>query len=250
MIRLVVSDIDGTLLKSGQDRLSDDVRAELERIGAASKTLAFASGRSLKSMTRILGELAESAYLICLDGAFTSYRGRVVYTRPIGASDVMRVIRADEYRDCSLLLCTPEFSYILRGTEDFAAEVCGLHTDEIRYADSLYEICEPICKISVFSQSGTPKPLAFCPPSLRVCYNSKGWCEYVSAIANKGLAVSDLQMRLYLSKLDTACLGDGENDFEMMKKAKYAYSIGDSAKILESVCTRHAQNVLDVLAEL
>jgi hydroxymethylpyrimidine pyrophosphatase-like HAD family hydrolase len=84
---------------------------------------------------------------------------------------------------------------------------------------------------------------------LRVSYNRDGFCEYVSAIANKGNALSDLQMRLYLSKLDTAAFGDGENDVEMMRHARISVSVGENcSEKLRSVCSQHT-DVLDTFLD-
>ena len=44
--------------------------------------------------------------------------------------------------------------------------------------------------------------------------------QYVNRFCDKGAALSDLQVRLMLTKFDTACLGDAGNDAAMMKNAK------------------------------
>ena len=79
---------------------------------------------------------------------------------------------------------------------------------------------------------------------------SDSWCEYVSTIANKGLAVSDLQMRLYLSKLDTLAIGDGVNDVEMMKKAKYSVAVQGACEQLKNVCNLYTDDVAAFLDNL
>ena len=49
--------------------------------------------------------------------------------------------------------------------------------------------------------------------------------------------MSDLQMRLYLSKFDTAALGDGENDLTMFAKAKVAFARRGGHENLEAAAT-------------
>ncbi|MBR2021258.1 MAG: HAD hydrolase family protein, partial [Clostridia bacterium] len=107
-----------------------------------------------------------------------------------------------------------------------------------------------IVKIAIWDKNGNAEPLGFLPKSLRVAYNVGEWCEYTSAISNKGLAVSDLQMRLYLTKFDTCAIGDGVNDIEMMKKAKVAVSANGAGQELRSVCNRHTDNVAEFLGSM
>lgn len=244
MIKLAVFDIDGTVLCRGEREIGNELVQKLNVLKSKGIQLAFASGRAYKSQLAILGELADGAYLICTDGAAMFLDGKNLYTRILSFSDVLKITRADEYKNCVVSVSVPDGCYVLSGDAGRVPDYkSGVHSDEIRTASALYDIQEPVLKVSVYSPDFTPKPLLYAPKSVRVCYNANGWCEYVSAIASKGLAVSDLQMRLYLSKYDTACFGDGQNDEDMMKKAKLAVSVNDAAKSLESVCGFHTDNL-------
>ena len=162
----------------------------------------------------------------------------------------MDVIRRPEYDAYGVLLCTPKIPYVIRGSEDFSITAETQSGEETFYVEKLYDIKDPIVKIAVWSKDGRAEPLNFLPKSLRVAYNVGEWCEYTSAISNKGLAVSDLQMRLYLTKFDTAAVGDGINDVEMMKKAKIAVSANNSSDELDAVCNYHTEDVAGFLENL
>lgn len=247
MIKLLASDVDGTLLDAKDEKVSEQVLSRLSLLKKNNVTLALASGRSYNSLLRLFEEVADNTYFICLDGSVTVCNGTVIYTRPVSISDVLTILRDEDYKDCDVMLCCPTCSYVIKATPEFENVICGLHTDNIKYASAIYEIKEPICKIAIHSNKGTPVVSRIMPKSLRVCYNSCGWCEYVSVIANKGLALSDLQMRLYLTKFDTASMGDGDNDVEMMKKAKYPICVNSNNELLKSVCLYHTQNVCKML---
>lgn len=247
MIKLLTSDVDGTLLEANSNSVSGKIMQKLRDIKNSNITLALASGRSYKSLLKLFEEICKDTYFICLDGSVIVHNNSVVYTRPLSVSDVLTVIRDEIYKNCDIMLCCPTCSYVLKASEDFAKEVTGIHTDSVKYVSAIYEITEPICKIAIHSNNTTPMPSRIMPKSLRVCYNSSGWCEYVSAIADKGLALSDLQMRLYLSKFDTASMGDGENDINMMKKAKYSICVNSKNEALKNVCVYHTDNVSTML---
>ncbi len=250
MIKLIVSDVDGTLLPVGQSEISGDVICAIKNLTEAGKRVAIASGRTYGSLINLFPALEKDVYFICCDGAAYVYGGKVLYSKEIGIGDVIDVIRRKEYEDYDVLLCTPKNAYILKGNEDFEKEIYAMTGEKVRRLSRMYDLQEPVVKIIMREKNGNAKPLAFMPKTLRVSYNKDGWCEYVSAIANKGLAVSDLQMRLYLSKFDTVCIGDGYNDAEMMKKAKLAVSANNYHADLEGVCNAHTDDVVGFLNDL
>ncbi len=247
MIKLIVSDVDGTLLLKNESVLDSRIMLSLQKLLDGGKNVAVASGRTYRSLAEIFKPLSDRLYFICCDGSTTVHNGKVLYTRSIAIGDVMTVVNHPSYSDCGVILCTPKMSYILRGGEDFAKEAYRQSLEEPQYLSGLYGLTEPIVKICIYSKDGKAKPMGFMPKSLRVSYLSGSWCEYVSTIANKGLAVSDLQMRLYLSKFDTLAMGDGVNDMEMMKKAKYAVSVPYACDELKAVCNIHAEDAANFL---
>ncbi len=243
MIKLIASDVDGTLLKPQSDTPSDSIKYSLTTWLKNQNRLAVASGRSYSSLSSIFGFLdTRNTYYICCDGAVTVHEGKVIYSKPISYSDILKILNSDEYDSCTKILCTPFCSYIV-GEDKHNVSLGGLHADRVEKVSGIYEIHDQIVKIVLYGGNVTPKKSAVCPAMLRVSYMGCGFCEYVSAIANKGLALSDLQMRLYLSKLDTAAFGDGDNDIEMMKKAKISVSVGNCSEKLREVCTQHADNL-------
>lgn len=250
MIKLIVSDVDGTILAKSENRVSDKIFAAIENLKKAGKTVAVASGRTYGSLEKLFAPVKKDLYFICCDGAIVIHNDKVIYCKQIGMGDVMDVLKRPEYENCGILLCTPKIPYVIRGSEDFSITAETQSGEETFYVEKLYDIKEPVVKIAVWSKDGNAQPLNFLPKSLRVAYNVGEWCEYTSAISNKGLALSDLQMRLYLTKFDTCAIGDGINDVEMMKKAKIAVSANRAGDELKSVCSYHTEDVAGFLNNL
>ena len=250
MIKLIVSDVDGTILTKEQTEVSGEMLCAIDALKASGKTVAVASGRTYGSLEKLFYAVKQDLYFICCDGAVIVHNDKVIYCKQIGVGDVIDVIRRPEYENCGILLCTPKIPYVIQGSEDFAITAETQSGEETFYIERLYDIKEPIVKIAVWSKDGNAEPLNFLPKSLRVAYNVGEWCEYTSAISNKGLAVSDLQMRLYLTKFDTVAIGDGVNDIEMMKKAKIAVSANRAGDELKSVCSYHTEDVAGFLNNL
>ena len=250
MIKLIVSDVDGTILTKEQNEVTGGMLCAIDSLKKAGKRVAVASGRTYGSLENLFSAVKEDLYFICCDGAVIIHNDKVIYCKQIGVGDVMDVIKRPEYENCGIMLCTPKIPYVIRGSEDFSITAEAQSGEETFYVEKLHDIKEPIVKIAVWSKKGDAQPLNFLPKSLRVAYNVGEWCEYTSAISNKGLAVSDLQMRLYLTKYDTAAVGDGVNDMEMMKKAKLAVSANSAAQPLREICNFHTDDVAGFLNNL
>ncbi|MFK7924020.1 MAG: HAD family hydrolase [Bacteroidia bacterium] len=72
MDHLYVTDLDGTLLRSGA-RLSDYARKVLTRLLADGLPLTIATARSITSVRQILGDLPITLPIICGNGAYMAY---------------------------------------------------------------------------------------------------------------------------------------------------------------------------------
>ena len=88
MIKLIVSDFDGTLLPYGESRVSDEVKSRI--LSALRKNMIFAvsSGRTYGELVSFFPEFADEMYFICCDGAYYVKGGKLLYGRKIEKSDM------------------------------------------------------------------------------------------------------------------------------------------------------------------
>lgn len=247
--KLIVCDIDGTLLAKTDGGIRAEVAEALQALLSAGKKVALASGRSYSGMRRLFESFsfADELYYICDDGALCMYRGKVLYHKQISIENMLRFSREPSYKSCPILWYSDTFAYVTGSTLDFLARLDAEGVDKLDPISGVYDIKAPIYKVGVFGGQNRPQPLLPAPFDLRICYNRENWLEYTSRFANKGLAVSDLQMRLYLSKLDTAAFGDGDNDIELFSKAKYTAARRGGSELLCAAATELFDDVLDVL---
>ena len=252
MIKLISCDIDGTLLKKGETRLRKEVADALTRLFDEGRHIALASGRSYYSMRKVAESLpfADDVYYICAHGALCIYRGKVLYQKQMSIENVLKFARAPIYEGDPIVYYSDKFSYVLAGNTEFLAKLERENVDRIVPIENVYEIKEPIYRIGVYGTEKKPPALTPLPFDIRVCYNEDNWIEYITRYADKGAALSDLQMRLYLSKLDTAALGDGENDLGMFDKAKYTFAARDGDKALCEKAGEVFDNVAEALEEI
>ena len=225
-IKLLISDVDGTLLRAGESEVSVGIKKKLAAFLASGGNVAIASGRTYYSLRRIFREFEDSVYFIPCDGALCIKGGKVLYHRQISIGSIRTAFSVAKERGLVLHLAGAERGYVF-GDAETVEKMTEWHVDDLSAVSVASEVREPIYKLAFY---GKAPNFATVPADLRKSYVGNGWAEYVYRYADKGLALSDLQNRLYLSKFDTAAMGDGLNDVSMLKGAKYAYALNPALK--------------------
>ena len=238
MIRLLVSDFDGTLAPYGGGGVSDEVKHLLHRALEKGIVVAVSSGRTYGELLERLPEFAGDIWFVACDGAYYVKNGRACYERKIEVED-LRLLERN---------CTDGISMVLHGA--FANYSLGTVPDEAaRYAatavDRIEDIREKVFKVTTYGLKLRLPP--YCGLRTHWDGGAHDMAQFVNRFANKGAALSDLQSRLMLIKFETACMGDSGNDIAMMHNAKIALCVGDRSDDLKKICTHHAKSAEDAL---
>ena len=230
MIKLIVSDFDGTLAPYGSRGVSQSVKARIEAAIDRGLIVAVSSGRTYNELVCELGEFADRIWFISCDGACYMRGGRVFYERKIETADLAYFFDMAG-KGVSAVFHGAEKNYSIGVLPREAEVFSALPVTRIG------EIKEKIFKVTAY---GTDSKLPY-GSGLRMHWDGGELrtAQYVNRFANKGTALSDLQMRLMLTKFETACIGDSGNDIVMMKNAKYSFAVGNrSAELGEAVTAR------------
>lgn len=230
MTRLIVSDFDGTLMPYGQSALSDSVRHLLRTALDRSVEVAVSSGRTYGEMKMLLGEFAREIYFICCDGAYYIKDDRVLYERQIARGD-LEIFASQAGDGLSCVFHGAKQNYALGAVPHEAARFRAVPIARIG------QIREKIFKVTSYGRE--VKLPAYCGLRMHWDGGPNASAQYVNRFADKGTALSDLQMRLMLTKFDTAAMGDSGNDVAMMHNAKLAIAVGERCEELRRVCNLH-----------
>ena len=95
MIKLVASDIDGTLLRDGNTEISKEVFEHIRRLKESGVLFAAASGRQYTSIRRLFAPVADDIVYLCENGAILYQDGQAVGKLPMGTRGSGEADRAD-----------------------------------------------------------------------------------------------------------------------------------------------------------
>lgn len=238
MIKLIVLDLDGTLLPYGACAVSSPVKALIRTALDKKITVAISSGRTYQELISYLPEFADTLWFICCDGAYYLKGGRVYYERRIESSDLAH------FNGSTAVLHSAFESYALG---DLPQEAAHFNATPVA---RLTDVKEKIFKVTAYGTNVKLPPYS----GLRTHWDggANASAQFVNRFCDKGTALSDLQTRLMLTKFDTACIGDSGNDIAMMRNAKRSFCVGTRSPELAAVCTDQtptAEQALKILIE-
>ena len=232
MLKLLAADFDGTLMPYGQKSVSNEIINKIKGFVNDGMHFAVASGRTYSELKALLGEVSDKIYFVANDGALIVKNEKVVFKRPFDKSSVKQIIEDEN-------LIAAAF-YSLDSVYKYKKSDFPFLGKTPKVVERAFQVTEDIFKITA---SVNNRAFSDCE-NYRVHYQGEGYAELVQPYANKGMALSYLQLHLSVSKFETAALGDANNDVPMMKNACESFCIGEKSVALTKTCKYKCNNVI------
>jgi Cof subfamily protein (haloacid dehalogenase superfamily) len=238
-IKLVISDVDGTLLDDHKQltaRAKDAVRA----LRAAGIAFTFISARPPKAMKPLAEELE-------LDQPFAAFNGAMLCSPSLEVLSQKLMTKRSSSHSAQLIVDHGLDLWAFVGTDWYATEPNGPHTPHHRemlgapkQMNYSLEICSAAAKI--VGVSDDPVKIAACEAAMRadttmsisVSQSSSYYLDVTDKDANKGLAVDMLSNVLGIAATQIVTLGDMPTDMLMFAKSGFSVAMGQSDDAVKS----------------
>lgn len=226
-MKLVITDLDGTLLSSNSELPSDfyEVYESLKEKGIK---FAVASGRQYASIRKLFEPIVDEIYYIPENGALVIHEDEIILQRTLTEEDIIRVINATD--DISELrsFCAKDYT-ILESKNKERSNLIDYCVPAINYIDNPRHIQEPLLKISFFNENGLrPELLNYLhqlPLDGTPMSAAHEWIDVAPSGSNKGVGVEALLDYLNIDKEDVVVFGDQHNDLEMLELLPNSYAV-------------------------
>ena len=228
MIKLIVSDLDGTLLDSNKQLPRDFFPTfdELERRGI---TFAVASGRTYSAVEHLFPEEYRGRItFICDNGACLFQREELTEVFPLDMATYTELLDAcGRIGGFKLVVCAKGGVYHLDSGDEFSNAV-GLFYKNHSAIDDLRAINDTVFKLAVCDERGTyahgkPELDKIFGDRLNVQVSGPIWMDVMAAGVSKGVALKALQKRLGVTGAETMAFGDYFNDLDMLLAADWSF---------------------------
>lgn len=255
MVRLIASDLDGTLLLNGAREVPEEALDYIEKLNAYGVRFVAASGRQYPNLRRLFASVSDEMVYICEDGALVKYRDQVLYRKPLERKLGMKIIRDIEQRDgCEVLLSGENVSYLVPKEKSYVEHIEKVIGNRIAIVKDFEEVEEEFLKISIYKKDGVEMDADYFLEQwgmhAAVSVSGACWMDFVDKEVNKGMAMRKVQEYFGISKEDTMCFGDNYNDLEMFQTALYSYAMTSAHSEIRAKARYVATTVENILHDV
>ncbi|MEH0573978.1 MULTISPECIES: Cof-type HAD-IIB family hydrolase [Streptomyces] len=231
-IRLVVTDMDGTLLDDDK-KVPEGLWDTLARLRERGVLFSPASGRQYATLAAEFAQVADGMVFIAENGTYVVRDGAELSSDPLDPGAVARVIEAVRGLaaggvDMGAVVCGKRSAYIERADEPFLAEVARYYVRH-RVVEDVTAVDDDILKVALFDfgsvEESTAPALAPFADTHQVVVSGEHWVDVMNRTANKGAALRRLQRELGITPAQTMVFGDYLNDLEMLDAAHWSFAM-------------------------
>jgi Cof subfamily protein (haloacid dehalogenase superfamily) len=221
-IKLIASDIDGTLLLNSTKQVSDELFLQIRRL-KKDKGILFmaASGRQYQNLQVLFRPVKDEIIYLCENGCLGVYQNQIIYQKELErelAFKIAESILAEE--NCEVQISTPDTQYIMPKTEAFYQYMKNEAGIKVRKIKNIRAIKEPILKVAVYN----PCSMAH-RDRLQKLYGHKcaihlgrsDWTDFTPLKTDKGTALKAIIKTLRIKPKECMAFGDYYNDESMLK---------------------------------
>lgn len=233
MIKLIASDMDGTLLDEN-GKIPDEFFSLLKELKENNITFVVASGRPYFTLNENFKPYENDIEYICDNGAYVVEHNNMIVDE-IDKDVVNKIITlCESIEDIHIILCGVKSAYLKPCTKkEFSNEIFKYYLNTT-VVSNLYDVDDVIFKIAICDlRLPAENSHKILNPVLgndyKLAISGKLWMDINNKHTNKGQALRRIQEKLNVSFEETMVFGDFYNDIEMLKEGHYSF-------VMENAC--------------
>ena len=257
MIKLVFTDMDGTLLKDNK-KLPKNTKEILKAMMEKGVICGIATGRSLASLYRDFDGIEKDLAYIVENGALAFYKGKYLYAQTMSKNSIHKIVDLLTSIEGVLpIAACMNHTYTLPCDETIKTYL-NHYYPVIETVDSLHDIEEGIVKITLYNTDGKAEERVTLFDSLKddinVSISGVEWIDFASKGTNKGMGIVAFQKALGIEKEEIMAFGDYMNDYEMLQEVGESYAMKNAYPKIKEISkhiigTNEEEAVIQTLIE-
>lgn len=231
MIKLIITDLDGSFLNSQGDydrRLFNQV---YELMAAQGVHFAACTGKQCDRVEELFGKYSEKIWIVGDSATTIKYNSEFIYRSFINNELGRRIIKTLEQAstDHVIIACTEKGAVIKSNLPTHLKQkVRGSYTTIIEVND-LNSVSDDFIKITVYDETGQCPKTRSCltdyEKDVYMVVSEDAWIDITDYDVHKGNTIKKLQQLLKVTPHETMAFGDGYNDIELLEQAEYSFAM-------------------------
>ena len=246
MIKLVASDLDGTILRNGAQSVDASTIEVIDKLLSAGVLFAPASGRQIVSLKRLFEPVSDRLVYISENGALSEYKGEVIAKTAMDRKLALKIIEdVYEQPNCEVLISGQHTAYIKPKTEEYLYRMTKVVNYKTTLIDKFTDIDDDILKIAVCDLSGIQNSkehfFSKWEGQASIVVSGDLYLDFMESSVTKGKAMRQIQEYFGLSKDECMAFGDNYNDVDMLDSVTYSYVMSTAAEDIK----KHGRYITD-----
>lgn len=231
MIKLIITDMDGTFLNSRGDynrALFAEVVAAMAQQGIH---FAPCTGKQVDRVEELLGAQSANFWILGDSATRIKHQGRYVYQSLLDNALGLAIIRRLERLpgEHIVIACTAACAAIREEVPDHLKALVRRSYTQVQTVADFGDITADFVKITVYDEQGRCLDLRGqldeFDDEAYIVASDKQWIDIANAGVHKGTTVARLQQLVGAGRHETLVFGDGLNDIELMECADFSFAM-------------------------
>ncbi|CZR06217.1 HAD-IIB family hydrolase [Trichococcus ilyis] len=239
MIKLILTDMDGTFLNSQGDFNRELFKQVKQLMTEKGVVFAPCTGKQSERVEEIFGEDAADFWILGDSASRIKRNGAVVYESLLANRTGRAILRELEEMQLghTLIACTKEAAMIKNDLSPEESAAVRRSYKKVVAVDDFGAIEADFIKITVRDMQercvGTAEKLSAFRDRAHIVASEKAWLDITDLGVHKGSTIARLQELLQITPEETMVFGDGMNDVEMMKSGRYSFAVRNAYPIIK-----------------
>lgn len=230
MVKLIATDMDGTLLNSNHE-IPNDFKETISALKEKDVMFAISTGRNYLDISYKFDDYKDELLFICENGTGIYYKDECIYSKFLENGTIKKLVKLGREIDNAYpILCGTKGLYL---EDEKALEQLNIlfpMNVPVTKVDSLLDVDDGIFKVNMFdlTDAETNSYPIFKNENIEgvtLTPSGRYWLDMSSFGTNKGIAIKKVQDMFDIDYKETMVFGDHLNDIEMMQSAYYSYAM-------------------------
>ena len=262
MIRLIASDLDGTLVSGNMASLPEGFPKIIGQLKERGIIFTAASGRQYHNLRQLFAPVKDDIAYICENGALTIYQGEVLHKVVIPPETAVPIIRRLEEEPGTEVLVSGAFTSYIRPKEPLFEEYIKGMKNRYKVVPDLTDIGEPVIKLALFEKEGTEernrqaywqsqfaRSESF-PWNVKVVTSGSLWLDFLFSDAHKGVGMQALSNHIGIRRDEILSFGDNYNDIEMFNESGVSVAVENARPGIPELCDYTTPSVMEFIENM
>lgn len=259
MIKLIASDLDGTLLQNGAQELTQRALDLIHALTEKGIHFVAASGRQYDNERRVFHSIKDEISYIAENGSLCIHKGEVI-SRAVIAPDLCHRILDEIKKEANfeIVVSREDCCFIEDNDPAFVDHIVNVMKNTTQIVDDVRNIDGPILKIAICNMKDGPHIIDkylhhlqdMFGSEIKVVTSGNIWIDFIAPGTNKGTALEQLIHVLDIKPEECMAFGDQYNDVEMLQYVGTSYAMSNAAPGISYYSTYVTDSVEDVLEDI